>query len=302
MTVDPYSVLGVPRSASDKDIQRAFRKLAKQLHPDLNPGDKPAAERFKKASQAYEILGDPEKRRRFDAGEISASGEPRHSYAGTGGYQSHPGRGPADDMGFGDIFSDLFGGRGGSRGFGAGEPFQAGPTRGQDIRYTLDVDFIEAVCGSRKRVTMTGGTTLDMNVPEGVEDGRVLRLKGKGRPGERGGPSGDALVEIKVRPHKTFERDGDSIRSELPVSIDEAVLGAKIEVETISGTIALTIPKGTSSGQAFRLRGKGVRNATTGANGDHFVSVKIMLPDVIDDGLAYYLTEWREKNGYNPRR
>ena len=302
MTTDPYSVLGISRSASDKDIQRAFRTLAKKLHPDVNPGDDAAAERFKKISQAYELLGDPEKRRRFDAGEIDANGEPRHAYAG--GFGGHPGRGPAGDMGFGDIFSDLFGQGGGNRGFpgGAGGAYRAGPTRGQDIRYTLDVDFLEAVGGTRKRVSMPGGSTLEMNVPEGVEDGRVLRLKGKGRPGQRGGEAGDALVEIKVRPHKSFVRDGDDIRSDLPISIDEAVLGAKIEVETISGAVNLTIPKGTSSGQTFRLRGKGVRNATTGKNGDHFVAVKIILPDIIDDGLAYYLSEWRQTNGYNPRR
>jgi DnaJ-class molecular chaperone len=149
---------------------------------------------------------------------------------------------------------------------------------------------------------MPGGTALDLNVPEGVSDGRVLRLKGKGQPGMSGGPPGDALVEIKVRPHKTFERDGFDIRSELPISIDEAVLGAKIEVQTVSGTVNLTIPKGSSSGQTFRLRGKGVKNSATGSSGDHFVSVKIVLPDEIDDGLAFYLTEWRQKHAYNPRR
>lgn len=308
MTADPYSVLGLSRGATDKEIQSAFRKLAKQLHPDLNPDDAAAAERFKKVSQAYDILGDAEKRRRFDAGEIDASGEQRHTYAGAGGFggfQSR-GRGPADDMGFGDIFSDLFGNAQQPRGYGGfqrgGGPFQAGPSRGQDIRYTLEVDFLEAAGGTRKRVSMPGGAALDMNVPEGVEDGRTLRLKGKGKPGGNGGPAGDALVEIKVRPHKTFVRDGDDIRSDLPISIDEAVLGAKVEVETVSGSVNLNIPKGTSSGQTFRLRGKGVKNATTGATGDHFVAVKIVLPDEIDDGLAYFLTEWRQKHEYNPRR
>ncbi|MGI9476737.1 MAG: DnaJ C-terminal domain-containing protein [Hyphomicrobiaceae bacterium] len=308
MTTDPYSVLGVSRSATDKDIQKAFRVLAKKLHPDLNPGDAAAAERFKKVSQAYDILGDAEKRRQFDAGEIDASGEPRHTYAGAGGFQGYRprGAGPADDMGFGDVFSDLFGGRRGSGGFSGGfsggGPFQAGPARGQDIRYTLDIDFLESVSGARKRVSMPGGSTLDLNVPEGVEDGRILRLKGKGRAGDFGGTPGDALIEIKVQPHKQFARDGDDVRLELPISIDEAVLGAKIEVPTVSGPVNLTIPKGTSSGQTFRLRGKGVKNATTGAKGDQFVLVKIVLPDEIDDGLAYYLTEWRQTHGYNPRR
>jgi len=304
MTIDPYSVLGVARGATDKDIQRAFRALAKKLHPDLNPGDTTAAERFKKVSQAYDILGDADKRRRFDAGEIDASGEPRHTYAGAGGFQGHRprGAGPADDMGFGDVFSDLFGGRRGAGGFSGGGPFQAGPARGQDIRYTLDIDFLESVSGTRKRVSMPGGSTLDLNVPEGVDDGRILRLKGKGRAGDFGGAAGDALIEIKVRPHKQFVRDQDDIRLELPISIDDAVLGGKIDVPTVSGPVNLTIPKGTSSGQTFRLRGKGVKNSTTGAKGDQFISVKIVLPDEIDDGLAYYLTEWRQGHGYNPRR
>ena len=304
MSSDPYSVLGVTRGATDKDIQRAFRGLAKKLHPDLNPGDTAAAERFKKVSQAYELLGDADKRRRFDAGELDASGEPRHTYAGTGGFHGARGRGHggAEDMGFGDIFSDLFSAQRGGRGYPGGGPFQQGPTRGQDIRYTLDVDFLEAVGGTRKRVSMPGGAALDMNVPEGVEDGQVLRLKGKGRAGEHGGPAGDALVEIKVRPNKQFERDGDDIRTELPISIDEAVLGGKIEVPTITGSVNLSIPKGTNSGQTFRLRGKGVKNASTGVTGDQFVSVAIVLPDEIDDGLSYFLTEWRQENGYNPRR
>ncbi len=317
MASDPYTVLGVERGASDKDIQRAFRTLAKKLHPDVNPNDAAAAERFKQVSQAYDILGDPEKRRQFDAGEIDANGETRHGFAGAGaGYGAGPGggyysyqtrgapgggQGPADDLGFGDIFSDLFGGRAGPRG-GPGGPFQAGPMRGQDIRYTLDVTFLEAATGTRKRVSMPGGTTLDLNVPEGVSDGRVLRLKGKGKPGVNGGPPGDALVEIKVGTHKDFERDGNDVRIELPISIDEAVLGAKVEVPTISGSVNLTIPKGTSSGQTFRLRGKGIKDASSGKTGDQFVSVKIVLPDEIDDGLAYYLTEWRQKHGYNPRR
>ena len=304
MSSDPYSVLGVTRGATEKDIQRAFRGLAKKLHPDLNPGDTAAAERFKKVSQAYELLGDADKRRRFDAGELDGSGEPRHTYAGAGGFHGARtrGHGAAEDMGFGDIFSDLFGAQRGGRGYPSGGPYQAGPTRGQDIRYTLDVDFLEAVGGTRKRVSMPGGTALDMNVPEGVVDGQVLRLKGKGRAGEHGGPAGDALVEIKERPNKQFERDGDDIRTELPISIDEAVLGGKIEVPTITGSVNLSIPKGTNSGQTFRLRGKGVKNTTTGVTGDQFVSVAIVLPDEIDDGLSYFLTEWRQENGYNPRR
>lgn len=314
MTADPYKVLGVSRDASEKDVQRAFRTLAKKLHPDVNPNDEAAANRFKQVSQAYDIIGDAEKRAKFDRGEIDANGEPRHTYAGGyhgyagngGAYGGARGAGPADDMGFSDIFSDLFGGR--ARGFPGGGPqqthntYRTGPSRGADIRYTLEIDFLEAVRGARKRVTMPGGNALDLNVPEGVEDGKVLRLKGKGKPGNHGGAAGDALVEIKVRPSRSFERQGDDIRSELPISIDEAVLGAKIEVETISGTVNLTIPKGTSTDQTFRLRGKGVRNTTTGKTGDQLVMVKIVLPDEIDDGLAYFMSEWRQSHRYNPRR
>ncbi len=303
MAENPYTVLGVSRDASDDDIRKAFRRLAKELHPDINPDDSAAAERFKKVSLAYDILGDAEKRRKFDRGEIDAAGEPRHAFTGAGGpFGGFGGRrhgaGPADDLGFGDIFSDLFGGARGGRG-GFSESINM---RGQDVRYTLEVDFLEAAKGTRKRVTLPDGTVLDLNVPEGVEDGRVLRLKGKGKPGIGGGAAGDAHVEIRVRPHTDFRRDGDDILLDLPIGIDEAVLGAKIEVQTISGPVNLTIPKATSSGRKFRLRGKGVRNTTTGSVGDQIVTVAIVLPDRIDDHLAYFMSEWSQKNNDNPRK
>ncbi len=305
MADDPYSVLGVSRGASDDDIRRAFRRLAKELHPDVNPGDNAAAERFKKVSLAYDILGDQEKRQRFDRGEIDASGEPRHAYSGAGGPfggfgggRARGGAGPADDLGFGDIFSDLFGGARGAGGRAGGSAFSL---RGQDVRYTLEIDFLESTGGARKRVTLPEGTVLDLTVPEGVVDGQVLRLKGKGQPGIGGGDHGDALVEIKVRPHTEYERDGDNVLFNLPISIDEAVLGAKIEVPTISGTVNLSIPKGTSSGRKFRLRGKGVHNRTTGTTGDQIVTVSIVLPDRVDDSLSYFMSEWRQNNAYDPR-
>ncbi|MCL4767093.1 MAG: DnaJ domain-containing protein [Hyphomicrobiaceae bacterium] len=305
MAEDPYALLGVPKNASDDDIRRAFRKLAKELHPDLNPGDRVAVERFKKVSAAYELLGDPEKRKRYDRGEIDAAGEPRRAYQQQGaaggpfGWRgARPGGvGPeTEDPGFSDIFSEIFGGARGARGarFGAG-------IRGGDVRYTLEIDFLEAVAGARKRVTMPEGGMLDLTVPEGVTDGQVLRLKGKGGPGFRGGEPGDALVEIKVKPHPQFKRAGDDITIELPISLDEAVLGAKIEVPTVSGRVQLTIPKGTSSGRVFRLRGKGVRNVATGATGDQLVTVRIVLPDAVDDSLAYFMSEWRQRHAYNPR-
>jgi DnaJ-class molecular chaperone len=305
MADDPYAVLGLARNATEDDIRRSFRKLAKELHPDLNPGDKAAAERFKKVTAAYELLSDPERRKRYDRGEIDASGEPRRAYQPHGAgapFSWRTGRAGASpgsddhDFPFTDIFSDLFGGRAGrGRTGGAG-------LRGSDVRYTLEIDFVEAVAGAKKRVTLPEGGMLDLVVPEGVSDGQVLRLKGKGNPGFRGGEPGDALVEVKVRPHPQFARSGDDITIEVPISLDEAVLGAKIEVPTVTGRVQLTIPKGTSSGRVFRLRGKGVRNSTTGLTGDQLVTVKIVLPDQIDDSLAYFMSEWRQKHAYNPRK
>ncbi len=298
MAEDPYKVLGLEKSASDDDIRRAFRKLAKELHPDMNP-DKSAAERFRKVSEAYEIVGTPEKRKKYDRGEIDAAGEPRRGFE-----RHHTARAGADgqgtysdgDFGIGDIFSDLFGSRG-ARGPGAGFSL-----RGQDLRYTLEVDFVEAVAGARKRVTLPEGGTLDLTVPEGVADGQVLRLKGKGLPGLRGGEAGDALVEIRVRSHAHFRRQGDDILLEVPITLDEAVLGAKIEVPTVSGRVALQVPKATSSGRVFRLKGKGVRNLASGTNGDQLVTVRIVLPETVDDSLAYFLSEWRQKHSYDPGR
>lgn len=308
MAEDPYLVLGVPRSASEDDVRRAYRKLAKELHPDLNPANRASAEeRFKKVSAAYEIIGDAEKRKQFDRGEIDAIGEPRRGFhrtyagggasagrAGAGGGGPRPG---GDDFSFGDIFSDLFGSM---RGRGeAGSPFGV---RGRDARYSLEVDFLEAAAGARKRVTLPDGGVLDITVPGGVSDGQVLRLKGKGAPGVGGAEPGDALVEIKVRPHQHFKRVDDDITLDVPITIDEAVLGAKIEVPTISGRVQLTLPKATSSGRIFRLKGKGVVNTKTGHAGDQLVTVRIVLPEAVDDKLAYFLSEWRQKNHYDPGR
>ena len=302
MADDPYLLLAVPRTASADDISKAFRKLAKELHPDLHPNDKASAERFKKVSAAYELLSDTDKRARFDRGEIDGAGEPRRGYnpfaSGSGPFPGRGGRpgpgGPADDLGFGDVFADLFGGR--------GRPRPATVVRGQDVRYTLEVEFLEAVAGAKKRVSLPEGGVLDLAVPEGVEDGQTLRLKGKGRPGPRGAEAGDAMVEIKVRPHKDFKREGSDILLDLAIAIDEAVLGTRIEVPTASGRVALNIPKGTSSGTVFRLRGKGVRSMTTGATGDQLVTVRIVMPETIDDQLAYFMSEWRQKNAYDPRK
>ena len=299
MAEDPYKVLGVQRDAAEDDIRKAYRKLAKELHPDLNPANRTAAEeRFKKVSAAYEIVGDATKRGQYDRGEIDANGEQRRTYqrAHSGAGARGGGARAGEEFGFSDIFSDLFGA--GRRGEGA----SGFGTRGRDVRYTLEVDFLEAATGAKKRVTMPDGGVLDIAVPEGVADGQTLRLKGQGSPNPRGSEAGDALVEIKVRAHAQFKRSGDDIVLEVPITIDEAVLGAKIEVQTISGRVQVAIPKGTSSGRVFRLKGKGVRNTTTGNTGDQLVSVRIVLPETIDSELSYFMQEWRQKHGYNPGR
>jgi DnaJ-class molecular chaperone len=301
MADDPYTVLGVPRAAAEADIRRAYRKLAKELHPDLNPSNPTAAEeRFKKVSAAYSVIGDSEKRKLYDRGEIDATGEPRRGFrrpAGgpfdgrAGGAQS------AEDFSFGDIFSDLFGSM-----RGRGEPGSPFGLKGRDMRYSLEVDFLEAAAGAKKRVTLPDSGALDISVPQGVTNGQTLRLKGRGAPGRRGAEAGDALVEIRVRPHPTFKRIDDDIVLDVPITIDEAVLGAKIEVPTISGRVQLTLPKGTSSGRIFRLKGRGVHNLTSGHTGDQLVTVRIVLPETIDEGLAYFLSEWCQKHKYDPGR
>lgn len=291
-----YSVLGVQRSASHDEIRAAYRRLAKEYHPDRNPGNNAAEENFKRVSAAFDVLGDPDKRRKYDAGEIDASGRD------TGGFYGDPGgRGgtyrPSDNFGdFGDIFGDFFGRTsappGGGRGFNM---------RGMDYRYHLEIEFLEAANGVKKRVLLPEGETLDINVPSGVVQGQVLRLKGKGGPGVGRGQPGDALIELKIRPHQHFERDGDDIILTLPITIYEAGLGAKVEAPTINGRVAITVPRGASSGQILRLRSKGVKNAQTGNSGDQLVKLSIVLPQRIDPDLQDLMEKWAEDHSYNPR-
>ncbi len=302
MAQNPYVLLDVSETATDEEIRRAYRRLAKELHPDLNPDDTNAAERFKNVSAAYKIVGDKETRQKFDRGLIDANGDPVRGFAGAGagGFGSGGRRGPAgsgfDDADFSGIFGDIFGG-----GFSGGASRRTAQRRGQDVRYTLEVDFVESVQGAKKRVTLPEGGVLDLNVPAGVTDGKTLRLKGKGSVGFGGGPSGDALVEIKVRPHAQFKREKNDVLITLPISIDEALIGGKIEVPTITGRVNLSIPKGTSSGRTFRLKGKGVSPAG-GTAGDQLVTVEIVLPDEIDEDLEDFMKTWREHNSYNPRQ
>ncbi|HEU0222753.1 MAG TPA: DnaJ C-terminal domain-containing protein [Paracoccaceae bacterium] len=297
MTEDLYARLGVKRNASAEEIRKAYKKIAKESHPDLNPGDPGAEARFKEASAAYEILKDPEKRGRYDRGEIDATGAERaerrfyREYAAREGGPYHTRRGFQDFEGLGDIFDDLFGRSAGGRGM-----------RGQDLRYALAVEFLEAVKGAVKRIQLPTGETLDVRIPEGTADGETIRLKGKGAPGLGGGPGGDALVTITVRPHRMFRREGDDIESEVPVTIDEAVLGAKIEVATIDGRVSLTVPKGSSSGQVLRLRGKGVKRRGGTGRGDHLVKLRIVLPPKGDAELETFLASWRQRHRYDPRK
>jgi DnaJ-class molecular chaperone len=295
MADDPYQVLGVSRTASEDEIRRRYRQLVKELHPDVNP-DQAAEERFKKVTVAFDILGDPEKKKAYDRGEIDAAGDPRRPTGWAGAGAGAGARWGAGYSGFDsdDPFSDIFAG---FRSAG-----RVRPMRGQDARYTIDLDFVEAAAGVRKRVTMPGGAALDLNVPSGVVEGQVLRLKGKGQPGFNGGQPGDALVEIRVRSHPVFKRSGDDLTCEFPLTIDEAVLGAKVEIPTLTGRVQLTIPPGTSSGRVFRLKGKGIVNATAGNTGDQLVTVRIVLPEKIDDSLADFLRTWRTSHGYDPGR
>ena len=309
MSDDPYKVLGVRKTATQDEIKKAYRKLAKTLHPDLHPDDKGKQAEFQAVSAAYDLLGDAEKRRRFDAGEIDASGQERperqyyHQYAGQdAGRRYDPGAEMGDfeyeDMS--DLFSGLFGGGrrgGGPRGGGFRQEFHA---RGPDTRYHLEVDFMDAVRGARRSVTMPDGKRIEISIPAGLKDGQTLRLRGKGGPGIGKGAPGDALVTIAVRPHPVFTRDGDNIEIELPVTFDEAVLGGKVEVPTVSGPVSMTIPKGASSGHRLRLRGKGVKPAK-GPAGDQMVRLKIVLPEKMDSEMEALAKRWRDHARFDPR-
>ncbi|MHA7873284.1 MAG: DnaJ C-terminal domain-containing protein [Hyphococcus sp.] len=297
MARNPYIVLGLAPTASDSEIRAAFRKLAKQYHPDRNPDDKKAEDRFKEVSAAFDIVGDPDRRKKFDRGEIDEEGRERVNPFGQWSNRAGPqgagygagARGAAGGPGAGasfedlsDIFSDLFGAR----------RQNAQAMRGRDVRYRLEVDFLDAATGAKKRVTMPDGKTLDIAVPAGLEDGQTLRLRGQGERGQ-GGHRGDVYVEVKVKPHPVFERKGADIHVEAPISLKEAVLGGKITVPTIAGDVSLTVPKNTSSGTVLRLRGRGVAKGKNGAAGDQFVKLKIVLPEGGDKELEEFVKNWK---------
>jgi DnaJ-class molecular chaperone len=267
--------------------------MAKELHPDVRPGDKSAEERFKRATAAFNLLSDPAQKARFDRGEIDADGNERmafggararqggHAYAG-GGPGAAPG-GEAFDIG--DIFSDLFG-----SGLGGGARSYS-RMRGRDVRFTLEVDFLDSIVGARRRIALAEGRTVDVNIPAGVESGQIMRLKGQGGPGVQGGAAGDALVELQVRSHQFFRREGQDIHMDLNISLTEAVEGAKVQVPTPTGPVALTIPAGANTGKVLRLKGRGVAS-----QGDQLVRLQIMLPDAIDEDLKKFVRKWPKRD------
>jgi DnaJ-class molecular chaperone len=292
---NPYTVLGVSASASESEIRAAFRKLAKQYHPDRNPGDKKAEDRFKEISSAFDLLSDPAQRKRFDAGEIDAEGKERgysRNWQQGGAYRpGTEGFGPGYSAGqganfddLGDIFADLFGSPRGYR--------DKTGVRGRDLRYRLEVDFIDAVNGATKRATMPDGRELDITIPAAIEDGQTLRLKGQGEKPQGGGVAGDVYVEIKVKPHPLFRREGADIHMEAPITLKEAVLGGKITAPTITGDVSLTVPKNTSSGAILRLKGRGAPSAK-GGRGDQFVKLRIVLPEGGDAELEEFIRRWK---------
>ncbi|MBS0488838.1 MULTISPECIES: J domain-containing protein [unclassified Phenylobacterium] len=304
MARDPYQELGVSRSASADEIRKAFRKLAKQHHPDTNPGDKAAEERFKQVSAAFDILGDAEKRKKFDAGEIDADGrETMRGFGGGGGPFGQQG-GPWGGQGrysetmeggdLGDLFSEILGRRG-----GGGGGFGGFSQRGSDVRAKLEIDLEEAIHGAKKRIAFSDGRTIDVTIPKGAEEGQTLRLKGQGSPG-RGGP-GDAFIELVMRPHPIFRREGEALVMDLPVSIPDAVLGGKVEARTPDGAVTLTVPKGANSGQSLRLKGKGLSDSR-GKRGDLLARIVLMLPDKPDQELEGFAERWRKERPYTPRK
>ncbi len=301
---DPYSVLGVSRTASEDDIRKAFRQLAKKYHPDLNPGDKTAEAKFKEISQANDLLSDAEKRRRFDAGEIDATGQevpPRGFYrdqaAGAGGAKYAHAGGHESFVDMGGVFAEMFGDRHGYRGGPGGFDMSGLP-----ITYTLRVPFLVAARGGKQRVGLAGGKTLDIDIPEGATDGQTLRLKGQGMPGANGGPPGDAYVELHVEPHAFFEARDNDIHVELPVTVTEAVLGGKVRVPTIGGAVMLNVPAGSNTGTSLRLRGRGLLDRKSGQRGDQYVKLKVTLPDPPDPQLREFLEKWEAGRGHDPRK
>ncbi|MDP9127041.1 MAG: DnaJ domain-containing protein [Pseudomonadota bacterium] len=305
---DPYQILGVTKASSAEEIKSAYRKLAKKLHPDVNPGRKDIEQKFKEVTAAYDLLSDTDKRARFDRGEVDAQGNERgfsggdpfgsgRQWRGRAGSAGGSGGGNGGDpfsqfggAGVEDIFAEFMGGGRGRRG---------APLRGNDITYTLSVPFAQAALGGQKRVTLADGKTIDVTIPPGTDEGHKLRLRGQGQVANGG--SGDAIIEIHIEPHPHFTRKGNDLMIEVPVSLPEAVLGASIKVPTIDGYVTLKVPKGAQTGTVLRLKGKGIPSAT-GEAGDMFAKIKIMLPDTVPADLSDWVEKWAKKHAYDPRQ
>jgi DnaJ-class molecular chaperone len=309
---DPYQELGVPRTASADEVRKAFRKLAKQNHPDTNPNNKEAEERFKRVSAAFDILGDADKRKKFDAGEIDADGrETARGYTGgagpwgagpgPGGFSRRTsGGGPSESfegVDLGDILGEMFGGRG-ARG-GAGGGFGGFSQKGSDVRARLEIDLEDSIRGGKKRIAFSDGRTIDVTIPKGAQEGQALRLKGQGHPG-RAGP-GDAFIELSILPHPIFRQEGEVLVMDVPVTVYDAVLGGKVEAPTPDGPVTLTLPKGANTGTRLRLKGRGLSDAK-GHRGDLFARLTVVLPDTVDPELEALAETWRQNRPYTPRR
>jgi DnaJ-class molecular chaperone len=313
---DPYQELGVSRAASAAEIRKAFHKLAKQHHPDANPDNKEAEERFKRLSAAFDIVGDPEKRKKFDAGEIDADGrETARGFGGAAGqapWGANPGgfsrRGGSpqgesfEGVDLGDILGEMFGGGrnpGARGGAGVGGGFGGFSQRGADVRAGLEIDLEDAIRGGKKRIAFSDGRTIDVSIPKGAQEGQTLRLKGQGQPG-RAGP-GDAFIELTILPHPIFRQEGEVLVMDVPVTVYDAVLGGKVEAPTPDGPVTLTVPKGANTGSRLRLKGRGLADSQ-GKRGDLFARLTIVLPEEVDPELEAFAETWKQKRPYTPRR